>query len=125
MGYVLLIYLMPLNSNMTVEDITSEFSFNTEIINTATRFKVYKIASMIMCIFYASFSKNVSALSCKIIDIPTKYRPVYNTDFIGISLSDGSLLHCLVSQTGVVTTSNSTINNKSANGISFSCIYIL
>ena len=108
---------------MTVEDITSEFSFNTEIINTATRFKVYRIASMIMCIFYANFSKTVSALSCKIINIPTKYRPAYNTDFIGLSLSDGSLLHFLVSQTGVVTTSNSTINNKLIIGIGFSCIF--
>ena len=111
---------------MTVEDITSEFSFNTEIINTETRFKVYKISNIIQCIFYGFFSKTVSALSLKIIDMPSKYIPKRNTDFVGISLTDGSAIHCLVSSgTLSISCSDSGVNNKQISGIAFSCIYLL
>ena len=110
---------------MTVEDITSEFSFNAEIINP-TRFKVYKISKIIQCIFYGSFSKPTYALSLKIIDIPSKYIPKYNTDFIGISLTDGSALHCLASSGSyAIFCSSSEVNGKQINGIAFSCIYLL
>lgn len=115
-----------LNSKMTVEDITSEFFLNTEIISNPTRFKVYKISNIIQCIFYGNFSKAMSALSLKIIDIPSKYIPKYNTDFVGISLTDGSGIHCLVSGgSHSILCSNSDVNRKQINGIAFSCIYLL
>lgn len=111
---------------MTVEDITSEFFINTEIISNPTRFKVYKISNIIQCIFYGFFSKTVSALSLKIIDMPSKYIPKYNIDFVGIGLTDGSAIHCLVSgSTLSILCSDSGVNSKQINGIAFSCIYLL
>lgn len=111
---------------MTVEDITSEFFINTEIISNPTRFKVYKISNIIQCIFYGFFSKTVSALSLKIIDMPSKYIPKYNIDFVGIGLTDGSELHCLASSDSyTISCSSSEVNRKQINGIAFSCIYLL
>lgn len=111
---------------MTVEDITSEFSLNTEIISNPTRFKVYKISNIIQCIFYGVFTKTVSALSLKIIDIPSKYDPKFNTDFVGISLTDGLVIHCLASvSSDSIACSSSSVNNKQIKGIAFSFIYLL